>query len=80
MCNVAALVPSIFSFWIQVDAVLNDLFFATPQNTTGFKEVAVVCHPRISAYAIGFITSSTVLQVSDIFITDDHSSYSLWCV
>ncbi|KAH7663609.1 Ammonia/methane monooxygenase subunit B hairpin domain-containing protein [Dioscorea alata] len=32
------------------------------QNTTAFKEVAIICHPRIGEYAFGFITSSVVLQ------------------
>ncbi|KAM4131263.1 hypothetical protein ACJW30_01G164200 [Castanea mollissima] len=32
------------------------------QNTTAFKEVAIIRHPRVGEYAIGFITSSVVLQ------------------
>ncbi|KAJ6811746.1 protein LIKE COV 1-like [Iris pallida] len=32
------------------------------QNTQAFKEVAIIRHPRIGEYAIGFITSSVVLQ------------------
>ncbi|XP_020101692.1 protein LIKE COV 2-like isoform X1 [Ananas comosus] len=32
------------------------------QNTTAFKEVAIIRHPRIGEYAFGFITSSVVLQ------------------
>lgn len=32
------------------------------QNTTAFKEVAIIRHPRIGEYAIGFITSSLILQ------------------
>nr|GMD91153.1 protein LIKE COV 2-like [Ipomoea batatas] len=32
------------------------------QNTTAFKEVAIIRHPRVGEYAIGFITSSLVLQ------------------
>lgn len=35
----------------------------TDQNTTAFKEVAIIRHPRVGEYAIGFITSSVVLQV-----------------
>ncbi|KAK6118775.1 hypothetical protein DH2020_047466 [Rehmannia glutinosa] len=35
------------------------------QNTTAFKEVAIIRHPRIGEYAIGFITSSVVLQRDD---------------
>ncbi|CAF1962038.1 hypothetical protein HID58_074880 [Brassica napus] len=32
------------------------------QNTQAFKEVAIIRHPRIGEYAIGFITSTLVLQ------------------
>uniref|UniRef100_A0A1D1Z227 ATP synthase subunit alpha n=2 Tax=Anthurium amnicola TaxID=1678845 RepID=A0A1D1Z227_9ARAE len=32
------------------------------QNTTAFKEVAIICHPRVGEYAFGFITSSVILQ------------------
>ncbi|XP_078431833.1 protein LIKE COV 1-like isoform X2 [Wolffia australiana] len=32
------------------------------QNTQAFKEVAIIRHPRIGEYALGFITSSVVLQ------------------
>ncbi|KAL2467936.1 Protein LIKE COV 2 [Forsythia ovata] len=35
------------------------------QNTTAFKEVAIIRHPRIGEYAFGFITSSVVLQKDD---------------
>nr|GEU69314.1 CCT domain-containing protein [Tanacetum cinerariifolium] len=34
------------------------------QNTTAFKEVAIIRHPRLGEYAFGFITSSVVLQVN----------------
>ncbi|OEL21031.1 Protein LIKE COV 2 [Dichanthelium oligosanthes] len=34
----------------------------TDQNTTAFKEVAIISHPRVGEYAFGFITSSMVLQ------------------
>ncbi|XP_030952176.1 protein LIKE COV 2-like [Quercus lobata] len=34
------------------------------QNTTAFKEVAIIRHPRVGEYAIGFITSFVVLQRS----------------
>lgn len=33
------------------------------QNTQAFKEVAIIRHPRVGEYAIGFITSTLVLQV-----------------
>ncbi|XP_051226437.1 protein LIKE COV 2 [Lolium perenne] len=32
------------------------------QNTTAFKEVAIIRHPRVGEYAFGFITSNVVLQ------------------
>ncbi|KAJ3677898.1 hypothetical protein LUZ60_001701 [Juncus effusus] len=32
------------------------------QNTTAFKEVAIIRHPRVGEYAFGFITSTLVLQ------------------
>ncbi|MBA0743518.1 hypothetical protein Gogos_006185, partial [Gossypium gossypioides] len=32
------------------------------QNTTAFKEVAIIRHPRVGEYAFGFITSSVILQ------------------
>lgn len=34
------------------------------QNTTAFKEVAIIRDPRIGEYAFGFITSSVTLQLS----------------
>ncbi|KAF2297527.1 hypothetical protein GH714_025112 [Hevea brasiliensis] len=35
------------------------------QNTTAFKEVAIIRHPRHGEYAFGFITSSVILQRED---------------
>ncbi|XP_002524305.2 protein LIKE COV 2 [Ricinus communis] len=35
------------------------------QNTTAFKEVAIIRHPRHGEYAFGFITSSVILQRDD---------------
>ncbi|KAL3504519.1 hypothetical protein ACH5RR_034360 [Cinchona calisaya] len=32
------------------------------KNTTAFKEVAIIRHPRVGEYVFGFITSSVVLQ------------------
>lgn len=32
------------------------------ENTTAFKEVAIIRHPRVGEYAFGFITSTVVLQ------------------
>ncbi|KAL3527096.1 hypothetical protein ACH5RR_011752 [Cinchona calisaya] len=34
------------------------------QNSQAFKEVAIVRHPRIGEYALGFITSTVILQKS----------------
>ncbi|KAJ8541491.1 hypothetical protein K7X08_002307 [Anisodus acutangulus] len=49
------------------------------QNTNAFKEVAIIRHPRIGEYAIGFITSSVTLQRDDgdeelcsIFVPTNH--------
>jgi hypothetical protein len=39
------------------------IFCLTDQNTTAFKEVAIIRHPRVGEYAFGFITSNVVLQV-----------------
>ena len=35
------------------------------QNTTAFKEVAIIRHPREGEYAFGFITSTVTLQRDD---------------
>ncbi|GFY96458.1 like COV 2 [Actinidia rufa] len=40
-------------------------FLIEYQNTTAFKEVAIIRHPRIGEYAFGFITSTVVLQRDD---------------
>jgi hypothetical protein len=55
-------------FTLECAARVNDLFlfflsFSTDQNTTAFKEVAIIRHPRVGEYAFGFITSSVILQV-----------------
>ena len=42
----------------------SDFYICADQNTTAFKEVAIIRHPRIGEYAFGFITSSVVLQVN----------------
>ncbi|XP_047973334.1 protein LIKE COV 2-like isoform X1 [Salvia hispanica] len=49
------------------------------QNTTAFKEVAIIRHPRVGEYAFGFITSSVVLQRDDgdeelcsVFVPTNH--------
>lgn len=49
------------------------------QNTTAFKEVAIIRHPRVGEYAFGFITSYVVLQKDDgdeelcsVFVPTNH--------
>ncbi|XP_076899297.1 protein LIKE COV 2-like [Bidens hawaiensis] len=49
------------------------------QNTTAFKEVAIIRHPRLGEYAFGFITSSVVLQkengdeeLCSVFVPTNH--------
>lgn len=32
------------------------------QNSNAFKEVAIIRHPRVGEYALGFITSTLMLQ------------------
>lgn len=41
--------------------------FCTDKDTTAFKEVAIIRHPRVGEYVFGFITSSVVLQVLVIY-------------
>lgn len=45
------------------------LIFFVDQNTTAFKEVAIIRHPRIGEYAFGFITSTVILQVLLVKVT-----------
>ncbi|WZZ03557.1 hypothetical protein YC2023_089478 [Brassica napus] len=58
--------PLISLFWWSLDYIHIDFvspFDSIPdQNTQAFKEVAIIRHPRIGEYAIGFITSTLVLQ------------------
>lgn len=49
------------------------------QNSQAFKEVAIVRHPRIGEYAIGFITSTLILHGSSgaeelccVFVPTNH--------
>lgn len=44
------------------DDLSHNYFCLTDQNTTAFKEVAIIRHPRVGEYAFGFITSNVVLQ------------------
>ncbi|XP_052201916.1 protein LIKE COV 2-like [Diospyros lotus] len=53
-------VKHIYSASKQISAAISP-----DQNTTAFKEVAIIRHPRIGEYAFGFITSSVVLQKDD---------------
>ncbi|KAJ7519025.1 hypothetical protein O6H91_20G019900 [Diphasiastrum complanatum] len=51
------LVRHIYSASKQISAAISP-----DQNTRAFQEVAIIRHPRVGEYAIGFITSSFVLQ------------------
>ncbi|XWS24939.1 hypothetical protein CRYUN_Cryun27aG0027700 [Craigia yunnanensis] len=50
-------VKHIYSASKQISAAISP-----DQNTTAFKEVAIIRHPRLGEYAFGFITSSVILQ------------------
>ncbi|KAF5751820.1 hypothetical protein HS088_TW02G00839 [Tripterygium wilfordii] len=52
-------VRHIYSASKQVSAAISP-----DQNTTAFKEVGIIRHPRVGEYAFGFITSTVILQVS----------------
>ncbi|KAI3733087.1 hypothetical protein L1987_64304 [Smallanthus sonchifolius] len=67
-------VKHIYSASKQISAAISP-----DQNTTAFKEVAIIRHPRIGEYAIGFITSSVVLQrengdeeLCSVFVPTNH--------
>ncbi|KAI8535945.1 hypothetical protein RHMOL_Rhmol10G0215200 [Rhododendron molle] len=51
-------VRHIYSASKQISAAISP-----DQNTTAFKEVAIIRHPRVGEYAFGFITSSVTLQL-----------------
>jgi uncharacterized membrane protein len=53
--------------------VTDQIISLTDQNTTAFKEVAIIRHPRIGEYAFGFITSTVVLQVPDFLYIQKHA-------
>ncbi|OMO50574.1 hypothetical protein COLO4_38007 [Corchorus olitorius] len=53
-------VKHIYSASKQISAAISP-----DQNTTAFKEVAIIRHPRLGEYAFGFITSSVILQRDD---------------
>lgn len=45
-----------------VEITLKLFTYFTDQSSHAFKEVAIIRHPRIGEYALGFITSSVILQ------------------
>ncbi|WJX48310.1 Protein CONTINUOUS VASCULAR RING 1, variant 2 [Trifolium repens] len=51
------LVRHIYNASKQISAAISP-----DQNSQAFKEVAIIRHPRVGEYALGFITSSVVLQ------------------
>ncbi|RZB42120.1 Protein LIKE COV 3 [Glycine soja] len=52
--------------------------YLTDQGSNAFKEVAIIRHPRVGEYALGFITSSMVLRNKDekeifyVYIPTNH--------
>lgn len=67
-------VRHIYSASKQISAAISP-----DQNTTAFKEVAIIRHPRVGEYAFGFITSSVTLQNDDgdeelcsVFVPTNH--------
>ncbi|KAJ9560823.1 hypothetical protein OSB04_005983 [Centaurea solstitialis] len=62
-------VKHIYSASKQISAAISP-----DQNTTAFKEVAIIRHPRLGEYAFGFITSSVVLQAALIWESADAVS------
>ncbi|PNY04875.1 Cov1 [Trifolium pratense] len=53
------LVRHIYNASKQISAAISP-----DQNSQAFKEVAIIRHPRVGEYALGFITSSVVLQIT----------------
>ncbi|XP_078439345.1 protein CONTINUOUS VASCULAR RING 1-like [Wolffia australiana] len=62
------LVRHIYNASKQISAAISP-----DQNSQAFKEVAIIRHPRIGEYALGFITSSVLLQ-------SDSGEEELFCV
>ncbi|XAR73246.1 hypothetical protein NMG60_11007154 [Bertholletia excelsa] len=67
-------VKHIYSASKQISAAISP-----DQNTTAFKEVAIIRHPRVGEYAFGFITSCVTLQKDDgdeelcsVFVPTNH--------
>ncbi|XP_031255105.1 protein LIKE COV 3-like [Pistacia vera] len=68
------LVSYIYTASKQISAAISP-----DQNSQAFKEVAIVRHPRIGEYAIGFITSTLILRGSSgaeelccVFVPSNH--------
>ncbi|MBA0696005.1 hypothetical protein Goari_002595 [Gossypium aridum] len=67
-------VRHIYSASKQISAAISP-----DQNTTAFKEVAIIRHPRVGEYAFGFITSTVILQrenedeeLCSVFVPTNH--------
>ncbi|KAK4789457.1 hypothetical protein SAY86_016761 [Trapa natans] len=67
-------VNHIYSASKQISAAISP-----DQNTTAFKEVAIIRHPRVGEYAFGFITSTVTLQkdnedeeLCSVFVPTNH--------
>ncbi|CAN6679466.1 unnamed protein product [Malus baccata var. baccata] len=67
-------VKHIYSASKQISAAVSP-----DQNTTAFKEVAIIRHPRVGEYAFGFITSTVTLQkdnedeeLCSVFVPTNH--------
>ena len=74
---------------VQPEKILIMYFIhLTYQNTSAFKEVAIIIHPCAGEYAFGFITSSMILQVlvyAQRFLQMDswhqqHLNASFWII
>ncbi|GLU13237.1 hypothetical protein SLE2022_298800 [Rubroshorea leprosula] len=68
------LVRHLYSASKQISAAISP-----DQNTTAFKEVAIIRHPRVGEYAFGFITSTVTLQrenedeeLCSVFVPTNH--------
>ncbi|KAG5245761.1 protein COV [Salix suchowensis] len=68
------LVKHLYSASKQISAAVSP-----DQNTTAFKEVAIIHHPRVGEYAFGFITSTVILQrdnedeeLCSVFVPTNH--------
>lgn len=64
-----------FTFVCLLNGYMNLVCFIlfADQNTTAFKEVAIIRHPRVGEYAFGFITSSVLLQVLIVILIYQRS-------